>query len=109
MTDVLLYTTIWLAVVAWAATEVLRRVGRGRPAARLVWTAGAALLAVHTAIAFHSRHAADRALFAFFLFMMVNGAVVFAMSRMRWLGVVCVAAALAARVWPILRLAVQRN
>ncbi len=165
MTDVLLYTTIWLAVVAWAATEVLRRVGRARPAARLVWTAGAALLAVHTAIAFHSRHAwshdaayastsiqsealtgvaagwglylnygfillwladavwwwaapaayerrsraADRALFAFFLFMMVNGAVVFAMSRMRWLSVLCVAAALAARVWPAGRLAAERN
>ena len=156
MTDAFLYTTIWLAVAAWAATEVLRRLARPRPAARLVWTAGAALLAVHTAIAFHSRHAwshdaayastsmqsealtgvaagwglylnyglmllwladaawwwaapaayarrsraADRALFAFFLFMMVNGAVVFAMSRMRWLGVACVVAALAARLRP---------
>ena len=165
MTDLFLYTTIWLAVAAWAATEVLRRIGRGRPAARLVWTAGAALLAVHTAIAFHARHAwshdaayastsiqsealtgvaagwglylnyafvivwladaawwraapaayerrsraVDRALFAFFLFMMANGAVVFAASRLRWLGVLCVAAALAARAWPGRRLAAEGN
>jgi hypothetical protein len=165
MTDALLYATIWLAVVAWAAAEVLRRGGGARPAARLVWTAGAALLAVHTAIAFDSRHgwshdaayastamqsaaltgvaagwglylnyafviiwladaawwwaapaayerrsrAADRARFAFFFFMMVNGAVVFAVSRMRWVGVVCVAAALAARVWPRRRLAAERK
>lgn len=146
-------TTIWLAVFAWAAAEVLRGGGQRRPA-RLVWTSGAALLAVHIALAFHYwhdwSHAAayastarqseqltgvasgwgiylnyallavwiadaawwwaaprsydtrsrvlDRALFVFFLFMMVNGAVVFATTAMRYAGAVAVVVAVAARL-----------
>ena len=153
MLEALLFTTIWLAVAAWAAAEVLTRVAHRTGAARLVWTAGAALLAIHIAIAFHTRHAwshaaayvttaqqsealtgvaagwglylnylflliwvvdaawwwlkpsayarrsrvIDGAVFGFFLFMMVNGAIVFAVTRMRWFGVLCVAAVLAAR------------
>ena len=146
-------TTIWLAVFAWAAAEVLR--GRGRlPAARLAWTAGAGLLAIHIALAFHYWHgwshaaayestarqsaqltgvasgwgiylnyallivwladaawwwaaprayatrsrAIDRTVFAFFLFMMVNGAVVFATTAMRYAGAAAVVIAVAARL-----------
>lgn len=164
--DALLYGTIWLSVVAWAGAEVLKRVSPERPdAARILWTGGALLLAIHVAIAFHSRHAwshdaayaataaqseaftglaagwglylnyalallwlvdaawwwaeaaayarrsrtVDRAIFAFFVFMMVNGAVVFATSRMRWLGVVCVAAVVLARFQPGRLLAAGRN
>ena len=148
-------TTIWLAVFAWAATEVLKARGR-RDAARAVWTVGAALLAIHIALAFHYwhgwSHAAayestaiqsaqltgvasgwgiylnyallvvwtadaawwwaapraydrrsrvlDRAAFAFFLFMMVNGAVVFATTAMRYAGVAAVATAIVARIRP---------
>ena len=152
--DAFLYGTIWASVVAWAGAEVLQRVSPEEPgAARMLWTGGAVLLAIHVAMAFHGRHGwsheaayaatavqseaftglaagwglylnyalvvlwlADalwwwaapaayarrsrtvaRAIFAFFLFMMVNGAVVFAMSRMRWLGVACVAAVVLAR------------
>jgi hypothetical protein len=148
-------TTIWLAVFAWAATEILK--SRGRPnTARVVWTSGAALLAIHIALAFHYWHgwshaaayestalqsaqltgvasgwgiylnyallavwiadaawwwgaprayagrsrALDRAVFAFFLFMMINGAVVFATTAMRYAGAVAVIAAIAARVRP---------
>ena len=146
-------TTIWLAVFAWAATEVLRSRGR-RETARLVWTSGAALLAIHIALAFHYWHgwshaaayeatalqseqltgvasgwgiylnyallavwsadavwwwaaplaydsrsrAVDRAVFAFFLFMMVNGAVVFATTAMRYAGAAAIAIAIVARV-----------
>ncbi len=153
MLEALLYTTVWLSVAAWAATEVLNRVMRRDKAARRAWTAGAGLLAIHIAIAFHTRHAwshdaayvttarqsealtgvaagwglylnylllvvwladaawwwlrpsaygrrrraVDVAVFSFFLFMMVNGAIVFAVTPMRWFGVVCVAAVLAAR------------
>lgn len=149
-----LRATIWLAVFAWAATEVLRQAGPQRqPLARGVWTAGAILLTVHTAIAFQFwhgwSHAAayestaqqsaaltgvaagwglylnyalvlvwladaawwwfdargyttrsrrlDVAIFAFFLFMMVNGAVVFATSPMRFAGALAVAVAILAR------------
>lgn len=152
--EILLRATIWLAVFAWAGTEVLKAMRRDRRAiARALWTAGAVLLAVHTAIAFQFwhgwSHAAayeatarqsaaltgvaagwglllnyafvlvwladaawwwlnarayetrsrriDKALFAFFLFMMINGAVVFATSPMRIVGALAVAAAIAAR------------
>lgn len=145
-------TTIWLAVFAWAATEVLK--ARGCPStARAVWTSGAALLAIHIALAFHYWHgwshaaayastaiqsaqltgvasgwgiylnyamlavwladaawwwadpvaydtrsrAIDRTVFAFFLFMMVNGAVVFATTPMRYAGAVAVIIAVGAR------------
>ncbi|MDQ3172027.1 MAG: hypothetical protein M3Q55_18015 [Acidobacteriota bacterium] len=166
MLEALLYTTIWLSVAAWAATDVLNRVMRRDEAARLVWTAGAVLLAIHIAIAFHTRHAwshdaayvttarqsealtgvaagwglylnylllvvwladaawwwlrpsayvrrnrtVEAAVFSFFLFMMVNGAIVFAVTPMRWFGVVCVAAVLAARAFGNSRaLAASRN
>ncbi len=145
-------TAIWLAVFAWAATEVLKRRGQ-RETARIVWTSGAALLGIHIALAFHYWHgwshaaayqstaiqsaqltgvasgwgihlnyallavwladaawwwaaprayetrsrAIDRTVFAFFLFMMINGAVVFATTAMRSAGVVAVAIAVWAR------------
>lgn len=146
-------TTIWLAVFAWAAAEVLKSLGRPR-AARALWTSGAALLGIHIALAFHYwhgwSHAAayastalqseqltgvasgwgiylnyallavwtadaawwwaaprgyetrsrflDGAIFAFFLFMMINGAVVFATTAMRYAGAAAVAIAVAARL-----------
>lgn len=149
-----LRATIWLSVFAWAATEVLRQAGPHRQhLARTIWTVGAILLTVHTAIAFQFwhdwSHAAayastaqqsaaltgvaagwglylnyalvlvwladaawwwrdaraygtrsprlDWALFAFFLFMMINGAVVFATSPMRIVGAFAVAVAILAR------------
>ena len=149
-----LRATIWLSVFAWAATEILRQRRPDRqPLARAVWTAGAFLLAVHTAVAFQFWHgwshaaayestaeqsaaltgvaagwglylnyalvlvwlvdaawwwraprayqarsrALDAGLFAFFLFMMVNGAVVFATSPMRIAGALAVAVAILAR------------
>lgn len=155
-----LRATIWLAVFAWAGTEVLRAMRPGPQAtARAVWTAGAILLTVHTAIAFQFwhgwSHAAayestaqqsaaltgvaagwglylnyalvlvwladaawwwfdargytarsrrlDIAIFAFFLFMMINGAVVFAMSPMRFVGALAVAVAILARARPVRR------
>ncbi|MDQ3070837.1 MAG: hypothetical protein M3R55_14055 [Acidobacteriota bacterium] len=147
--------TIWLAVIAWASAEVLRRAGaHRREAARAVYAAGALLLAGHTAAAFQYRHAwshaaafaetarrsgevtgfasgtglylnylfvacwavdaawwwiaprrymhrtrlVDGTLFAFFLFMVVNGAVVFVTGPMRIAGAAAVVAALAARL-----------
>ena len=149
-----LRATIWLSVFAWAATEVLRQSRSDRqPRARAVWTSGAVLLAVHTAIAFQFWHgwshaaayestaqqsaaltgvaagwglylnyalvivwladaawwwrdaagyharsrALDTGIFAFFLFMMVNGAVVFATSPMRVAGALAVVLAVLAR------------
>lgn len=153
--DVVLRATIWLAVFAWAATEVLKRRGR-RDTARVVWTSGAALLGIHIALAFHYWHgwshaaayestaiqseqltgvasgwgiylnyallavwiadagwwwgaprayerrsrALDHAVFAFFLFMMVNGAVVFATTGMRYAGAAAVVIAVVARLAP---------
>ena len=150
----LLRATIWLSVFAWAATEVFRQTRLDRDLlARTLWTAGAVLLAVHTAIAFQFWHgwshdaayestaqqsaaltgvaagwglylnyalvivwladaawwwrdprgyqarsrALDAGIFAFFLFMMVNGAVVFATSPMRIAGALAVAVAILAR------------
>lgn len=150
-----LKTTIWLSVLAWAASEVLRRADADRrDAARALFTAGALLLVGHTAIAFQMQHgwshdaafiatarrseqltglawgsglylnylfiavwvfesawwwltargylhrarAFDVAMFAFFVFMFVNGAVVFASGRMRIAGAVAVVAAIVARV-----------
>lgn len=153
--DLLLRGTIWLAVAAWAVSEVLRRAGAppGR-AARAAFTAGALLLAAHTAAAFQVHHGwshaaaftdtarrteqmtgfasgsglylnyafialwladaawwwlrpdaylhrarlVDALVFAFFVFMIVNGAVVFAAGPMRLFGAAAVAAALAARL-----------
>jgi len=157
---VLLRATIWLAVFTWAGTEVLKAMRPDRRAlARGVWTAGATLLAVHTAIAFHYWHGwshaaayastaqqsaaltgvaagwglylnyafvlvwlADAAwwwrtprsyaarsrpldtfVFVFFLFMMINGAVVFATSPMRFAGALAVAVAILARTGLLVR------
>lgn len=151
----LLFGTIWLAVFAWAAAETLKTAGgRYREPARLVWTAGALLLALHSAAAFHYRHAwshadalaatarqsealtgvaagwglylnyllvlvwvadaawwwakprayderprwLERTIFGFFLFMMVNGAVVFATTAMWMAGAVAVCLACVAFV-----------
>src|SRR5688500_3100681 len=153
--DLALRGTIWLAVIAWAASEVLRRAGADRrEAARAIYTAGALLLIAHTIAAFQLRHgwshaeafaatarrseeltgfasgsglylnylfiavwAADAAswwlrprayqgrsraiditIFAFFVFMFVNGAIVFAVGPMRIAGAAAVAAALVARI-----------
>lgn len=155
-----LRATIWLSVIAWAATEVLRQAGPHRQhLARTIWTAGAILLTVHTAIAFQFWHGwshdvayeatarqsaaltgvaagwglylnyalvlvwlADAAwwwrdargyatrsrrheiaIFAFFLFMMINGAVVFATSPMRFVGALAIAVAILARAGPVRR------
>jgi hypothetical protein len=153
----MLRATIWLSVLAWAASEVLRRAPADRrDGARLLFTAGAVLLVVHAILAFqlthgwshgaalaetarrtelmtgvasgaglylnyafiavwgieaawwwmapagyrHRARVIDRSMFAFFLFMIVNGAVVFAAGRMRVAGAAAVAAALIARVAP---------
>lgn len=152
--ELVLRGTIWLAVVAWAASEVLRRGGERRRAARAMYAAGALLLVIHTAAAFELHHdwshasalaetarrsadttgfasgsglflnyafialwLADAAwwwlrphayrhrarlvealIFAFFVFMIVNGAVVFAAGPLRMLGAAAVVAALAARL-----------
>ena len=153
--ELVLRGTIWLAVVAWAASEVLRRTGAGRrDAARAMYTAGALLLVIHTMAAFELHHdwshaaalaetarrsadttgvasgsglylnyafialwladavwwwlrphaylhrarLADALVFAFFVFMIVNGAVVFAAGPLRILGAAAVVAALAARL-----------
>ena len=150
----MLKATIWLSVLAWASSEVLRRAGADRrDAARAIFTAGALLLVGHTAIAFQVQHgwshaaafdatarrseeltgvaygngiylnylfiavwacesawwwldargylhrarAIDLGMFAFFTFMVINGAVVFASGRMRIAGAVSVIAALVAR------------
>jgi hypothetical protein len=149
--------TIWLAVLAWASAEVLKRGGLDRrAAARALWSAGAILLVAHTLAAFHFRHdwshaaalvetarrseevtgfasgsglylnylfvatwaadaawwwlrpsgylrrsrALDRGVLAFFLFMFINGAVVFAAGPMRLVGAMAVAAVLLARLMP---------
>ena len=153
--ELALRATIWLSVLAWAASEVLRRAGADRrDAARALYAAGAILLIAHTAVAFQSRHAwshaaaydataarsaavtgfasgaglylnyllvalwaadaawwwlrprtylarprmVDFSMFAFLVFMIVNGAVVFAAGPMRVAGAAAVAAALFARM-----------
>ena len=154
----MLRATIWLSVLAWAASEVLRRadamiVSSRRGAARALYSAGAVLLVAHTIAAFQLYHgwshdaawaatalrseavtgfasgaglylnylfvalwtadaawwwvrprayarrsrAIEIAIFAFFVFMFVNGAVVFAAGPMRIAGAAAVAAALVAR------------
>lgn len=152
----MLRATIWLSVLAWAASEVLRRTGPAdRRAVRAAYSAGALLLAIHIVIAFQTTHGwshaaayaetarrtalmtgvasgaglylnylfaafwmadatwwwirpagratrsrgIDLAGFGFFVFMMVNGAVIFAAGPMRLAGAAAVAAAIAARVW----------
>ncbi len=53
----MLRATIWLSVLAWASAEVLRRAGADRrDAARAMYSAGALLLAGHTAAAFQLQH-----------------------------------------------------
>jgi hypothetical protein len=153
--ELALRVTIWLSVLAWASSEVLRRAGADRrDAARVLYTAGALLLIAHTAAAFQWRHdwshaaafdataarsatvtgfasgvgiylnylmaalwiadaawwwlrprgylmrprAVDLSMFAFLVFMIVNGAVVFAAGPMRVTGAAAVAAALVARM-----------
>ena len=153
--ELALRATIWLSVLAWASSEVLRRAGADRrDAARAFYAAGAILLIAHTAVAFQSHHgwshaaafdataarsaavtgftsgaglylnylmigiwtadagwwwlrprtylsrsrAIDISIFAFLVFMFVNGAIVFAAGPMRVAGAAAVAAALAARM-----------
>lgn len=153
--ELALRATIWLSVLAWASSEVLRRAGADRrDAARALYTAGAVLLIAHTAAAFQWRHgwshaaafdataarsasvtgfasgagiylnylmaalwladaawwwlrprayvsrsrAVDLSMFGFLVFMIVNGAIVFAVGPMRVAGAAAVAAALFARM-----------
>jgi hypothetical protein len=148
--DVLIRGSIALATIGYAAAEWIRY---RRPAAwrgaRIAWTAGVALVIVHSAAAFQLRHGwshrralddtaaqtaavtgldwngglyvnyafitlwtadaaawwrnpaayaarsrlATTALTATFLFMFLNGAVVFAHGAMRWLGAAAIASA----------------
>ena len=58
--EAVLYASIWASIVAWTAAECLRlsRADAARMnTARVLWAAGAALAAVHVALAFHLRHA----------------------------------------------------
>lgn len=160
--ELALRVTIWMSVLAWASSEVLRKAGRVEDvggglrweAARALHTTGAILLIGHTAVAFQFHHAwshtaafaatatrsaavtgfasgagiymnylliaiwaadaawwwlrprayltrsraLDVAVFAFFIFMFVNGAIVFAVGPMRIAGAAAVAAALVARI-----------
>ena len=152
--ELALRASIWIAVFAWALSEVLRRAASDRPAmARNAYAAGALLLVLHVALAFEYRHgwshaaafaetaarseamtgvasgagiylnyllmavwaadgawwlarpggyrnrsrAVDLTIFAFFVFMFANGAVVFAHGPMRFAGAVAIGAAVAAR------------
>lgn len=57
--EVLLRAAAWLSLLAWAAGEWWRVSEVADPArrrARLAWTAGAAALLAHTALAFQVRH-----------------------------------------------------
>ena len=56
--DALLRGSIWLSLVAWAAAEWLRLSSRrrGAAAARLLWTGGLLLAALHVVSAFQLRH-----------------------------------------------------
>ena len=151
----MLRATIWMSVLAWAASEVLRRAPADRRAAASgLYAGGAVLLVAHTIAAFALRHdwshaaalaetarrthemtgvasgsglylnylfvvvwtldaawwaiapraywrrsrALDLGVFVFFVFMFVNGAIVFAAGPMRFAGAAAVTAALAARV-----------
>jgi hypothetical protein len=153
--ELALRATVWLAVLGWAASEVLRRASADQQgAARASYTAGILLLLVHTAAAFQFRHGwshaaafahtavrsealtgfasgaglylnylfiavwvvdavwwwlnpgqylrrsrrLDAGLFLFFLFMFLNGAVVFAVGPMRVVGAAAVAVVIAARL-----------
>ena len=152
----LLFATVWLSVFAWAGVEVLKTVRPERRSfARILWTTGAALLVLHTAIAFHFHHGwshaaaleatarqsealtgsaagwglylnyafvlvwiadaawwwisplghdarsrrLDVAVFVLFLFMMLNGAVIFGTSPMRLGGLVAVTLVIVSRAW----------
>ncbi|HTH49194.1 MAG TPA: hypothetical protein VMB21_16885 [Candidatus Limnocylindria bacterium] len=58
--ELVLHSTVWLALTAWAAAEVLGQKHPGkRPNAfdwRWLWTLGALALAVHLALAMQLRH-----------------------------------------------------
>jgi hypothetical protein len=55
--ELALRATVWLSVLAWAASEVLRRsAGDRHDAARASYTAGIVLMVAHTAAAFQFRH-----------------------------------------------------
>jgi hypothetical protein len=48
--------TVWLALVAWAAGEMLGRRPRIQNVSRVVWSIGALALLVHLALAMHWKH-----------------------------------------------------
>lgn len=153
--ELALRASIWIALLAWALSEVMRRAASDRAAiARGAYAGGALLLILHIALAFQYRHgwshaaafaataarseamtgfasgagiylnylfaavwaadaawwlarprayrgrsrAIDMTVFAFFVFMFVNGAVVFAAGPMRLAGAVAIGAAAAARL-----------
>lgn len=53
-----IFSTAWLAIVAWAGANWLRALRR-LSAARVVWTCGAAALISHVLLAFHLVHGWD--------------------------------------------------
>jgi hypothetical protein len=64
MGELLLRSTAWLSLVAWAGSEWERthaRPAAGVRRARGLFTAGGALLLVHSLVAFHVRHAWSQA------------------------------------------------
>ena len=52
MIEIGVFGTIAAATLAWAVAECCRLLGRGLALARGLWTAGAALLVIHSTIAF---------------------------------------------------------
>lgn len=154
MGELLLRWTAWLSLLAWAGSEwaQARPASAGLRRARVLFTAGGALLLAHSLVAFHVRHAwshaaafrdtarqteavtglavgaglfvnysfvllwlaeslwwwrapasylersraISRGVRGVFLFMFVNGAVVFVRGPARWLGVAAVLVVLAA-------------
>lgn len=151
----LVRATMWAATIAWAIGEIgMRRLPHADRGVRALWTAGAALAVVHTALAFHHVHGwshsaaafetlrqaeerfgvgwsggiyvnylflatwlldvgwwwwfaqsratrargIEAARVAFFVFMFVNGAIVFASGLGRLVGIACVGAVLLERL-----------
>ncbi|OAI54874.1 hypothetical protein AYO44_14080 [Planctomycetaceae bacterium SCGC AG-212-F19] len=54
--DLLLRTTIWLALLAYTATLALQLLGRSDRLARMLWTLGCVAYLLHVAAAFHFVH-----------------------------------------------------
>lgn len=60
--DLAIRGTIWASLLAWGFAEWRRlRDGEAHEDARIAWTLGASLAAVHVALAFHFKHAWSQA------------------------------------------------